>query len=93
MTDTFTHTELPMTFDYWLSLGIKHGFCGPVVCSTHDGTPLSVEEEEEFEDGYDPCVHVIRAYNDEDHRQSVEANHAPTIWRNTEQLPRVPEQG
>ena len=49
-----------MTQDEWLSFGIVHGYCSPLVCQTHDGVPMSEEEEAEFEDGGDPCIPVVR---------------------------------
>jgi len=77
----FTHTDLPMTFDHWLKLGMDYGFCGPAICATHDGHPMTEAEELEFEDGYDPCIHMLRVYSDEDHKRLVEENHAPSTWR------------
>jgi len=41
-------------FDDWLAFGIKQGFCGPPVCSTHDGIPTSEEEDLLWEEE-DPC--------------------------------------
>lgn len=70
------------TFDEWLQEGISLGFCGPAVCSTHDGLPTSADEDEEFETG-DPCIHVLRLYEDETVKQAVEENHAPSVWRAT----------
>lgn len=70
------------TFDEWLQEGISLGFCGPAVCSTHDGLPTSADEDKEFETG-DPCIHVLRLYEDETVKQAVEENHAPSVWRAT----------
>jgi hypothetical protein len=69
-------------FDTWMEIGLHRGFVGPPVCSTHDGIPYTLEEEEEFEDGLDPCVHVIRPYSSLEEKKSVEENHPPTTWRN-----------
>ena len=69
-------------FDDWLALGIERGFCGPPVCSTHDGIPTSEEEDLEWEE-YDPCVHVIRPYTGPEHKAAVEENHSPSTWRDT----------
>ena len=69
-------------FDDWLELGIERGFCGPPVCSTHDGIPTSEEEDLEWEE-YDPCVHVIRPYSGPEHKAAVEENHSPSTWRDT----------
>lgn len=70
-----------MSFEEWLAYGREQNWCGPAVCSTHDGTPTSVEEEDEFEDGFDPCLHVLRLYPDTEVKAAVEANHSPSQWR------------
>jgi hypothetical protein len=70
-----------MDFDDWWTLGFKLGFCGPAVCSTHDGIPMTLEEEHQFELGSDPCVHVIRPYEDLRQKLEVEENHGPSEWR------------
>lgn len=72
-----------MIFDEWMEFGVKQGWCGPPVCQTHDGVPLTLAEEEVFQDGDDPCVHVIRLYADAEEKRLVEENHSPTNWRNT----------
>jgi hypothetical protein len=46
----------------WLAYGVDHGFCSEVVCGTHDGLPYTDEESEEWDEGLDPCVHVVRMY-------------------------------
>jgi len=69
-----------MDFDHWLKYGIEQGFCGPAVCSTHDGIPTSEEEDLEWQE-YDPCIHVIRPYTDDAHKAAVEENHSPSTWR------------
>lgn len=70
-----------MSFDEWARIGLLRGWAGPPVCSTHDGIPSSAEEEEQFEEGYDPCVHVMRLYEEPEVRVAVESNHAPSQWR------------
>lgn len=69
-------------FDEWLQEGLSLGFCGPAVCYTHDGLPTTVAEDEEFEEG-DPCIHVLRLYEDNATKIGVETNHAPSVWRAT----------
>lgn len=71
-----------MEFDEWMELGIKLGFCGPAVCYTHDGLPTSETEDAEFEES-DPCIHIIRLYEDRATKMGVEVNHAPSVWRAT----------
>jgi len=69
-----------LTAEEWISYGIKNGWCGPPVCATHDGTPMTEDEEIEMEQ-YDPCVTIIRLYDDEMMRDEVEQNHSPSVWR------------
>ena len=53
-------------FQEWLDYGYKQGWCLPtVVCQTHDGVPMTANEEEEFNDGSDPCIHVVRFFDSE----------------------------
>lgn len=67
-------------FDSWLRYGLDQRWCGPAVCSTHDGIPTSEAEDEEWEQG-DPCIHVIRLYDSPETAAAVEENHAPSTWR------------
>lgn len=71
------------TFDEWLQEGLSLGFCGPAVCLPHDGLPLTIEEDQDFDNGGDPCVHILRLYEDEETKLAVEENHSPSIWRAT----------
>ena len=52
-----------MNFEEWLTAGIKYGYCSEPVCNTHDGLPSTPEEEEEWEQGLDPCVPAVRLWN------------------------------
>jgi hypothetical protein len=70
-------------FDDWLRLGMDNGFVGPPICETHDGTPTSEAEDDEFDDGDDPCIHVLRLYRDAEVKAEVERNHSPSVWRRT----------
>lgn len=70
-------------FNDWLKIGMDNGFVGPPVCETHDGLPTSQDEDEEFEDGADPCIHVLRLYQDVEAKAAVERNHPPSVWRRT----------
>jgi len=70
-----------MSFDEWVATGIAAGYCGPVVCETHDGTPTTADEDEQFDYGGDPCIPVIRVYSDRAERGAVESNHSPSVWR------------
>jgi hypothetical protein len=70
-------------FEEWLQEGLTNGFCGPAICYPHDGLPVTEEEDREFEEGADPCIHILRLYEDRDVKASVEENHSPSVWRAT----------
>jgi len=70
-----------MTQAEWYDYGLEKGFIGPAVCQTHDGAPTTLQEDEEYEEGGDPCIFVIRMYEDEEHRKAIEENHSPSVWR------------
>lgn len=53
--------EIP-EFWSWLQVGIDQGWCSSVICSTHEGLPMTEEEMEEWDDGYDPCIFGIRMW-------------------------------
>ena len=72
-----------MEFYEWVRIGCRSGWCGPPVCSVHDGTPTAEFEDEEFDSGGDPCIHIIRLYGDINVRDAVEQNHPPSQWRKT----------
>lgn len=74
-------SQINLTFDEWMAYGLENSFCGPPVCITHDGEPLTDEEIAEIEDGGDPCIHLIRPYHDVAERLMVESAHSPSIWR------------
>jgi hypothetical protein len=69
-------------FSDWLQEGLDLGFVGPAICYTHDGLPTTEQEDAEFETG-DPCIHILRLYEDKDIKTSVELNHSPSVWRAT----------
>ncbi|CAB4164858.1 hypothetical protein UFOVP828_156 [uncultured Caudovirales phage] len=49
-------------FEIWLLQGIDKGWITEPFCSTHDGgfQYMSKEEQEEWDQGGDPCCYVIR---------------------------------
>jgi len=48
-------------FGEWLRLGIDKGWVSDPFCTTHGVDPwMSEEEQAEWEDGGDPCCHVVR---------------------------------
>jgi len=44
---------------------------------------MSEQEDVEFGEGQDPCIHVVRMYEDIDTKKEIESNHSPTQWRNS----------
>ena len=74
---------MDLTFNAWIALGIEKGWCGPPVCYTHDGLPMSGQEDEGFAEGQDPCMHIVRMYEDIEMKSSIEDNHSPSKWRNS----------
>lgn len=51
-----------MNFFDWIELGVERGWCSQEVCFTHDGAPMSDEEEAAWEEGLDPCLFAVRIY-------------------------------
>ena len=72
-----------ITFDEWLQVGLDLNFCGPAICEPHDGLPLTELENEQFVEGGDPCIHILRLYEDLETKKAVELNHSPSVWRAT----------
>lgn len=60
-----------MNIHEWIQMGFDNGWCTPSVCSTHDEVPLTDEEEKMWEDGSDPCVHVLRLCLDKEEQTTV----------------------
>lgn len=48
----------------WLEIGHKNKWCSKIVCETHDGVPMTDAEMYEFDEGGDPCIFVIRMFED-----------------------------
>ena len=44
---------------------------------------MSEQEDTEFGEGQDPCVHIVRMYDDIDMKKEIENNHSPSQWRNS----------
>lgn len=74
-----------MDFDSWARIGYQAGWCSPPVCFIHDGVPMTASEDEQVDNGGDPCVHVVRLYESPDQKKGCEANHPPAVWRATNQ--------
>lgn len=69
-----------LTLQQWIEIGIHQGWCGPSICHTHDGVPLT-RGEEQAENTTPPCIYILRLYPDGQTKQGVEENHPPSIWR------------
>ena len=69
-----------MEFSEWIKIGIQNEWCGPPVCYTHDGLPLSIEEETELYES-DPCIHIVRMYESPEMAKAIIDNHSPSNWR------------
>lgn len=74
-------TKEQLDFKDWIKYGIDMGWCGPPVCHTHDGLPISDIEAEHMEQYEDICIHVVRLYSDDYEKTAVEADHSPSVWR------------
>ena len=74
--------DVLMGFDEWAMYGYQQGFCTPPVCINHDYLPTTATEDE-ADDGDEPCIFVIRLYDDLATKKAVEANHSPSVWRAT----------
>lgn len=46
----------------WLKFGIDKGWVTKPVCYMHDGVPTTSDEDDEMEEGFDPCIQVIRLW-------------------------------
>jgi hypothetical protein len=54
-----------MDIHEWLQIGIDKGYCSAAVCSTHEGLPMTDVENEDWDQGFDPCVYATRLYEQE----------------------------
>jgi len=72
MTDPIIPAERNSDFESWLDYGVKQGWIFPeAVCNTHDGPPMTEQEIDDFDNGSDPCIHVIRLFETEADQKSV----------------------
>lgn len=65
---------LRLDFEQWLEVGIRQGFVSPPTCNTHEGVPMTVFEENDWEEGEDPCIHILRLCESKEHADGVEMN-------------------
>ena len=71
-------SEVAMTAEEWLEYGFKHGYCGPPVCVMHDGIPATESEAFMLEDE-NPCIYILRLYENSATKSEVERQHDPSI--------------
>lgn len=71
----------PDNYYDWVRLSITKGWCGPPICLTHDGIPTTPEQDSQLDEGHDPCINMIRIYEDPLEQLLVEDNHQETVWR------------
>ena len=55
-----------LTFEEWYQYGVENGFCSPQFCNTHDGYPMHESEVDAWDQGGDPCAHMVRLGTEED---------------------------
>jgi hypothetical protein len=53
-----------MNFNEWIEIGLSKGWAVGA-CYTHD-LPITIEEEQAFETGEDPCIPMLRIYEPEE---------------------------
>jgi hypothetical protein len=51
-----------ITHDEWLEIGINNKWCTDIVCYTHDSVEMTDDEVDEFDEGLDPCISIIRLW-------------------------------
>lgn len=73
---------MKLSLEQWLEIGLRAGYVSPPVCMNHDGYPTTITEDAEMIDGSDPCIFLMRIYENDAHREAVEANCPATQWRN-----------
>lgn len=53
-----------MDREEWIRYGVDKGWISEPACATHAGTPSTDEEDAAWEDGWDPCVFVLRLWTE-----------------------------
>jgi hypothetical protein len=62
----FLRKENKMNFEEWLKFGVDNNFVSNQFCNTHDGYPMHDTKERAWEEGGDPCAHMVRLGSLED---------------------------
>lgn len=61
--DAEARQRLALDVYEWIAYGVERGWVTEA-CATHDGIPSTPQEDEWWEDGLDPCQHVLRLWPD-----------------------------
>lgn len=69
-----------MTFDEWYETGRANGWCSPARCTMHEAMFITAEEEYEIDEGGDPCIVMMRLYDDDEQRLAVEAHDSAAVY-------------
>lgn len=46
----------------WVKAGVSRGWVSEPVCATHQGLPTTKEEDDEWDEGFDPCSLGMRIW-------------------------------
>lgn len=61
-------------YDEWIAYGHEKGWCSKIVCVTHTWVPMGSSEEEQFIDGFDPCIFAVRIYENNSQAEMAREN-------------------
>jgi hypothetical protein len=53
---------MDLDFEAWLLVGYEKKWISDVFCDTHEGAPMTDEEANEWEAGFDPCSFHVKIY-------------------------------
>jgi len=65
----------------WISMGIRNGWVTAPLCSTHDGLGMTQAEVDEFDEGHDPCVFVLRLTDEDSTIEQIEEAASEAVMR------------
>jgi hypothetical protein len=51
-----------MKFSEWLNIGLDKKWISNIHCETHEGTQMTKEELDAWDEGQDPCIPIIRVW-------------------------------
>jgi hypothetical protein len=59
MSDEFTPSD-DLEFNIWYKNGVDRGWISEIFCDTHEGAPMTDDEELEWSEGGDPCSFHVK---------------------------------